>query len=131
MIAERLMGKEALGQGDIKLLGFIGAFCGWQGGVFVIFGGAVIGTALLVPVMIYKKFFGSRYAATNEDNIDWGMEVPFGPFLGIAALLYFLGIRDLVEDWFEGIISISCSCFLLLILLALKKTPFRANVITF
>lgn len=104
-IAERLMGKEALGQGDVKLLGFIGAFCGWQGGVFVIFGGAVIGTALLVPLMIYKKFFGSRYAATNEDNIDWGMEVPFGPFLGIAALLYFLGIRDLVEDWFEGIIS--------------------------
>ena len=104
-IAERLIGKEALGQGDVKLLGFIGTFCGWQGGVFVIFGGAVIGTILLVPVMIYKKFFGSRYTATNEDNIDWGMEVPFGPFLGIAALLYFLGIRDLVEDWFEGIIS--------------------------
>ena len=36
-IGEGLMRKEALGQGDVKMLGFVGAFCGWQGGLFVIF----------------------------------------------------------------------------------------------
>ena len=34
-VAERLMGKEALGQG-CWLLGFVGAFCGWQGGLFAV-----------------------------------------------------------------------------------------------
>ena len=40
--------ERALGQGDV-VVGFGGAFCGWQGGLFVIFGGALIGTALLIP----------------------------------------------------------------------------------
>ena len=126
------MRKEALGQGDVKLLGFVGSILWMAGRCVCDFWRSSDWYALLVPVMIYKKFFGSRYASTNEDNIDWGMEVPFGPFLGIAALLYFLGIRDLVEDWFEGIISNFMLIFsALLILLALKKIPFRANVIGF
>lgn len=104
-IAERLMRKEALGQGDVKLLGLVGAFCGWQGGLFVIFGGALIGTALLIPVMVWNKFSGSVDGSDLEDHIGWGMEVPFGPFLGIAALAYFLVLQDFVNSWFDGIIS--------------------------
>ena len=104
-VAERLMGKEALGQGDVKLLGFVGAFCGWQGGLFVIFGGALIGTLLLTPILICKKFSSSENIKSNQDEVGWGTEVPFGPFLGIAALSYFLGLYDLVDGWFEEIIS--------------------------
>ena len=104
-IGEGLMRKEALGQGDVKMLGFVGAFCGWQGGLFVIFGGAVIGTTLLLPVIIYKKFSVGEISSNNKDRLDWGMEIPFGPFLGIAALFYFLGFRDFVDVWFDGIIS--------------------------
>lgn len=104
-VAERLMNKEALGQGDVKLLGFVGAFCGWQGGLFVIFGGALLGTVVLFPIMIISKFLKKSNANQEPDQLGWGMEVPFGPFLGLAGLFYFLGLQVFVDDWFEGIIS--------------------------
>jgi len=100
-IAERLMRREALGQGDVKLLGFVGAFCGWQGGLFVIFGGAIVGTVLLIPVMIFSKLTSRKEDLDQGNTVGWGMEVPFGPFLGIASILYFLGFRKFVDDWFE------------------------------
>ncbi|MDV7398970.1 prepilin peptidase, partial [Arthrospira platensis SPKY1] len=48
--AEAILRKEAMGFGDVKLLGAIGAFCGWQGAVFAIFGGAVLGMLGLLLV---------------------------------------------------------------------------------
>ena len=104
-IAGRLMNKEALGQGDVKLLGFVGAFCGWEGGVFVIFGGAFLGTILLIPVMLFSKFSKVSHANNQQNQLGWGMEIPFGPFLGMAALIYFLGLREFVDGWLKGIIS--------------------------
>ena len=103
--AEKLMSKEALGQGDVKLLGFVGAFCGWQGGIFVIFGGALLGTLLLIPVMFFSKLRRISLANNKNDQLGWGMEIPFGPFLGLAALIYFLGMQEFVDGWFEGITS--------------------------
>ena len=100
-IAERLMRREALGQGDVKLLGFVGAFCGWQGGLFVIFGGAIVGTVLLIPMVTISKFAFRKDDSDHGNAVGLGMEVPFGPFLGIAAIFYFLGLREFVEDWFE------------------------------
>ena len=43
-MAHGIFGREALGEGDVKLLGCIGAFCGWKGAIFAIFGGAMIGS---------------------------------------------------------------------------------------
>ena len=99
-IAERLLRREALGQGDVKLLGCIGAFCGWEGGVFSIFGGAVLGTSLMIPVVIFEKFFSSK-KHKNNDQVGWGVEIPFGPFLALAALIYFLFLGEIVDEWFE------------------------------
>ena len=69
-VAERLMNKEALGQGDVKLLGFVGAFCGWQGGLFVIFGGALLGTVVLFPIMIISKFLKKSNANQEPDQLE-------------------------------------------------------------
>ena len=52
LLAEVILRKEAMGFGDVKFLGAIGAFVGWQGAVFSIFGGAVIGT---IAVGVYPR----------------------------------------------------------------------------
>ena len=99
-MAEKLIGQEALGQGDVKLLGCIGAFCGWEGGLFAIFGGALLGTFTMIPIMMITKF--SKIKFRNENfQPGWGMEIPFGPFLGLAALCYFLFLSEFVDEWFE------------------------------
>ena len=97
-----IFGREALGEGDIKLLGCIGAFCGWQGATFAIFGGAFFGTCLLLPVMLCQKLFHFQKEKNDSDcELVWGKEVPFGPFLAAAGLFYFLGGSVYIEPWFE------------------------------
>ena len=54
-LASRAFGREALGEGDVKLLGCVGAFCGWKGAVFSIFGGAMIGCAFYYLSFSFKK----------------------------------------------------------------------------
>jgi len=60
--------KEGMGGGDIKLLGMIGAFTGWQGVLFTIFVASAVGTISGLLVMLHQKK-GLKLA------------IPFGPFL--------------------------------------------------
>jgi leader peptidase (prepilin peptidase)/N-methyltransferase len=104
LLAEKAMGKEALGEGDVKLLGCIGAFCGWQGALFTIFGGALIGTIMLLPVALAQGKAKPEGDESGEQGakVGWGVEVPFGPFLATAALIYHFGLFSLVDPWFEN-----------------------------
>jgi len=104
-IAYIVFGRDALGEGDVKLLGCVGAFCGWQGAVFAIFGGALLGTILILPIMIFQKV--RRIEQANEDmEISWGAEIPFGPFLAMAGLFYLLYFSESVDNWLNPIQSI-------------------------
>lgn len=71
-LAEKLLKKEAMGGGDVKLLAMIGAFLGWKAVCWTIFvsslGGSVVG--------------GIQRLRGGEEQI------PYGPYLGIAAFLY-------------------------------------------
>jgi len=67
--------REGMGGGDIKLLGMIGAFCGWKGVVFSLVSGSVLGTIVGIPLILAKEQ-GTKYA------------IPFGPFLSLAAIIY-------------------------------------------
>ncbi len=58
VLGEIVFRKPAMGEGDVKFVGFIGAFCGWQGAVFAMFGGAFIGTLILLPVLLLGRIFG-------------------------------------------------------------------------
>ena len=100
-IAGRAFGREALGEGDVKLLGCVGAFCGWKGAVFCIFGGAVLGTFLLIPIYTWQRV--SKSVSPDENKLAFGAEIPFGPYLALAALAYFFGLKEWVDPWFEWV----------------------------
>ena len=104
-VAERLMNKEALGQGDVKLLGFVGAFCGWRGRFVCYFGGALLGTVVLFPIMIITKFLKKSNTNQEPDQLGWGWRFLLVLFLVLLGFFYFLGLQVFVDDWFEGIIS--------------------------
>jgi leader peptidase (prepilin peptidase) / N-methyltransferase len=81
ILAELALKKEAMGFGDVKLLGMIGAFLGWQGAVFTIFGGAVVGMVVALVMLAVERLQGKKEAF-------FGREIPFGPMLNMAALAY-------------------------------------------
>jgi len=114
LIAETLLRKEAMGFGDVKFVGAIGAFCGWQGAVFALFGGAVVGTvwfmiAKLVEWMMRKPRVTApaelepesvdRAGFSTDGVLSFGAHVPFGPMLAIAGALYFLWFREPMAAW--------------------------------
>ncbi len=81
-----LFRKEALGLGDVTLMGMIGAYLGWQATVLTFFLGAFVGLghALWKLVRKWKK----RLSGTKLSSSD--SELPYGPYLSLAAaLLYF------------------------------------------
>ncbi len=107
LIAEVVLRKEAMGFGDVKFVGAIGAFCGWQGAVFTIFGGAIVGTVWFVISIVWEKATGRRApvappSETPEGEaapLEFGAHVPFGPMLAIAGALYLLVFREAALRW--------------------------------
>ena len=108
LIAEAVLKKEAMGFGDVKFVGAIGAFCGWHGALFSVFGGAAVGTVWIGAALAWQKLggrpgSGTPRAETPEGepaDIGLGVHVPFGPMLAIAGAVYFLFLRGPVDAWF-------------------------------
>lgn len=100
LLSEVVFRKETMGFGDVKLLGAIGAFLGWQGAVFALFGGAVFGTLLLIPMLLFRK---KTIVVPTEDSDEGGdgLRIPFGPSLVIGALVYALWLNGYVDDYFR------------------------------
>jgi leader peptidase (prepilin peptidase)/N-methyltransferase len=129
LLAEEILKKEAMGFGDVKFVGAIGAFCGWQGAVCSIFGGALVGTVWFVIALIWQKVFppkktdivaaeaapaapkptsveGSPDDAQESAPLGFGVHVPFGPMLAIGALLYFLVADRWIAAYFAELSSL-------------------------
>lgn len=111
VLGEIAFRKPAMGEGDVKFVGFIGAFCGWQGAVFSMFGGAFIGSVVLLPILLVQRFLnrGDREDRETEDSdnedeepMALGSHVPFGPMLAVGGLVYFLGFSKYVDAYFEN-----------------------------
>jgi leader peptidase (prepilin peptidase)/N-methyltransferase len=109
LFAEALLKREAMGFGDVKYLGMVGAFVGWKGAVFAMFGGAMLGCVWFVFSYGWKKITGrdapaALPAETPEGQpaeLGFGVHVPFGPMLGLAALIYFFWAHRHVDAYFR------------------------------
>ena len=107
IIGELVLGREVMGFGDVKFVGAIGAFCGWQGAVFAIFGGAALGAVALLVCGAFRLcaggggmlLFRRPASASRNGRVAWGVPFPFGPMLAGAAALYFLALHPVVDGY--------------------------------
>ncbi len=117
-LGEIIFRKPAMGEGDVKFVGFIGAFCGWQGAVFSMFGGALMGTVVLLPILLISRLYRKNKSAmkkteeenlpkmdgAEEEDVPFGTHVPFGPMLAVAGLVYFLGFHLYADAYFADFV---------------------------
>ena len=80
--------NEGMGGGDIKLLAWIGAICGWKAIPFVIMVSAIAGS--VVGLIVARK-----------QKAGLKTVIPFGPYLALAALLYLFGGQTIALWYFD------------------------------
>lgn len=124
VLAEVILKKPAMGEGDVKLMGAIGAFCGWQGAVFALFGGAILGSVAIFSWSLTQVILGKGWPSpgasaadaeaasdsgetsdgeTDEDEEVPAGAIPFGPSLAGGALVYVIFAQPYVHAYFEQI----------------------------
>jgi leader peptidase (prepilin peptidase)/N-methyltransferase len=82
--------QEAMGLGDVKFMGAIGAFLGWPGVTFSLVVSSIIGSVVGVTLIILKK-------------LEWSKWIPYGPYIALAAILWAFWGGPLVEVFFQGV----------------------------
>ena len=97
----RITKREGLGLGDGMLLALVGALMGWQGVLVALFGGSVVGSVIGVTALVAARAQHApdrdAIAHLADDAVHalgadapslMRAELPFGPFLAIAATFY-------------------------------------------
>ncbi|MDD5141547.1 MAG: prepilin peptidase [Verrucomicrobiales bacterium] len=70
--------REAMGFGDVKFMGAIGAFIGWQGAMFSLMVSSMIGAAVGIVLIVMRKR-------------EWSSRMPYGPYIAAAAVIWLFG----------------------------------------
>ncbi len=82
--------EEGMGHGDIILMGLIGAVLGWGRTLLTVFLGSFLGA--VVGLVLIRRAGGDRK-----------YEIPFGTFLGIAAVIA-LFFGEILLDWYWSLL---------------------------
>jgi leader peptidase (prepilin peptidase)/N-methyltransferase len=96
-----LLRREAMGFGDVTLMGMIGAFLGWQAAVLAFFLSSFFGLAHAAwKLFAYwkKRLGGGQLTSTDR-------EMPLGPYLSMAAATLFYVWPWLWPGWAEGLFA--------------------------
>ena len=99
-IATKVLKKDAMGFGDVKLLAGYGALMGVTGAVETLLVAALLGIVVMVPYGV----LAAKKSAQNKNSEDVG-QIPFGPFLAIAAPIIYLWGSTLVEVYFKYVLE--------------------------
>lgn len=78
--------REAMGLGDVKFMGAIGAFLGWKAVIFSLMVSSMIGSLVGVTLILLKKQ-------------AWSSRIPYGPYIALAATIWVFGGRQFTEWW--------------------------------
>ena len=92
LIMEKILKKEAMGGGDIKLLFVTGLYLGWARNILVVFFACIIG--IVVGSMQQKK------VENKEDSEEeQSFYFAFGPSIALSAVLM-LFFGNMILDWY-------------------------------
>ena len=82
---EIVLPREAMGLGDVKFMGAIGAFIGWQGAVFSLMISSLIGAVVGIALIALHRR-------------QWSSRMPYGPYIALAAVIWvFAGAKILLH----------------------------------
>jgi leader peptidase (prepilin peptidase)/N-methyltransferase len=93
--------REAMGFGDVTLMAMIGAFMGWQAAVLTFFLAPFFG--LSHALWKLAKFLAKRLRGGKSSSTD--REIPFGPYLSMAAITLLLAWPWLWPGWARSFFS--------------------------
>ena len=99
--------REAMGFGDVTLMAMIGAFLGWQAAVLTFFLApffAIAHLALKVLTFLGKRLSGQKITGADR-------EIPFGPYLSMAAVALVLSWRWIWPGWARSYFVVSRMVF--------------------
>lgn len=88
---EKVRKREGLGLGDVKMMLVIGAFLGLPGTLITLFLGSVLGGVI-----------GGLYILLSKADTTY--ELPFGSFLGLAAVIIGIGGERLMA-WYQHLLG--------------------------
>jgi leader peptidase (prepilin peptidase) / N-methyltransferase len=89
--SEIILPREAMGLGDVKFMGAIGAFLGWRAVIFSLVISSLIGSLVgLTLVVLRKRGLSSR--------------LPYGPYIAVAAALWIFAGPALVQ-WYKNLLN--------------------------
>ena len=74
LIGGAIAGKEAMGFGDVKLMGALGLFFGWRNMILISVMSFLFAAIVSIVILISRKKKFSEY-------------IPFGPFIVVAAII--------------------------------------------
>ncbi len=99
-------GREGVGMGDVWMLGMVGAFLGWTGVLFTLFVGSILGAVGGIAYGLAGGATPKPLADPADDPAEADVsllqtEVPFGPFLALAAGIFTL-FQPQLTRWYLG-----------------------------
>jgi leader peptidase (prepilin peptidase)/N-methyltransferase len=84
-----ILPREAMGFGDVKFMGAIGAFLGMWATVFSLLVSSILGGVVGLSLIAMRKR-------------EWSSRVPYGPYIALAAVIWMFGGDRLFFWWVRG-----------------------------